>query len=285
MTPLRRRMIENLQLKGYSPRTQEVYVRAVRRLAEYFHLAPDRLTPEQIREYFLFLTKEKKVSRSTVTITLCALKFFFETTIGRGFKIWDLVRPRREHKLPVVLSRNEVRRIISAVSIPVYRVCLTTIYSCGLRLTEGRKLQPANVDGQRSLLRFTGKGNRDRYVPLPKATLLLLRQHWRTHRCPNWLFPAPPRHVLADDREPISRTSLQAAFARALKKSRVRKAAHIHTLRHSYATHLLELGVDLRSIQGALGHSSLQTTAIYTHLTQELRKTVIEPINQLMKDL
>ena len=290
MTPLRRRMIEGLQLKGYSPRTAEGYVRAVRMLSEHFHCSPDRITEEQIREYFVFLTKEKKHSRSTVTIALCGIKFFFERTLGRDWEIWDLVRPRRQHKLPIVLARDEVRRILSAVSIPVYRVCLTTIYSCGLRLSEGTNLRPANIDGQRSLIHITAaKGNHDRYVPMPDATLALLREHWRTHRSPKWLFPAPTRHglehSLAHDGGPITRTSLQSAFGRALKKSGVRKAAHVHTLRHSYATHLLEYGVNLRIIQAALGHRSPKTTAVYTHLTQEVRKAAIEPINQLMKDL
>lgn len=289
MTPLRQRMIEDLQLKGYSPRTQQAYVGAVRRLAEHFHCSPDRLSEEQIREYFVFLTKEKKHSRPTVTIALCGIKFFFERTLRREFGIWELVRPFRQHKLPIVLTREEVRRILGAVTFPVYRVCLTTIYSCGLRLGEGTRLQPANVDGQRSLLHITGKGDRDRYVPMPDATLALLREHWRTHRSPKWLFPAPTRHgleySLAHDGGHINRTSLQSAFGRALKKSGVRKAAHVHTLRHSYATHLLEYGVNLRVIQEALGHSSPKTTAIYTHLTQEVRKAVIEPINQLMKDL
>jgi integrase/recombinase XerD len=289
MTPLRQRMIEDLQLKGYSPRTQEAYVRAVRKLAEHFHRSPDRITEEQLREYFLFLTNEKKHSRSTVTIALCGIKFFFDITLGRGFGLWGLVRPFREHKLPVVLTHDEVRRILGAVTIPVYCVCLTTIYSCGLRLGEGTNLQPSNVDGQRSLLHITGKGNQDRFVPLPDATLALLRAHWLTHHSAKWLFPAPTRHglehSLAHDGGPITRVSLQSAFTRALKKSGVHKRAHVHTLRHSYATHLLEHGVNLRIIQSALGHRSPKTTAIYTHLTQEVRNAAIGPINQLMKDL
>jgi site-specific recombinase XerD len=139
------------------------------------------------------------------------------------------------------------------------------------------------------LLHITGKGNRDRCVPLPEATLLLLREHWRTHRCPEWIFPAPTRHGLEHSLThgggPVTRCSVQSAFARAVEKSGVRKRAHVHTLRHSYATHLLEQGVNLRIIQSALGHTSPKTTAIYTHLTQDVRKAALDPINRLMVGL
>ena len=289
MTRLRQRMLEDLRLKGYSPRTQEAYVRAVRQLAEHFHRSPDQLGEEELRQYFLYLTHEKKVARPTTTIAVCGIKFFFETTLRQPFTILNLVRPARQHKLPVVLTREEVRLILQAVRIPVYRLCLTTIYSCGLRLAEGTTLKPQHVDSRRMLLHITGKGNRDRLVELPLRTLELLRVHWLTHRSHDWLFPAPTRHglahSLAHDGGPITRCSLQSAFARALKQSGVNKRAHVHTLRHSYATHLLEQGVNLRLIQDALGHRSPKTTALYTHLTREVRNAARDPINELMRDL
>jgi len=282
-------MLEDLQLKGYSPRTQEAYVRAVRQLAEHFHRSPDQLGEDELRQYFLYLTHEKKLARPTTTIAVCGIKFFFQTTLGRPFTVLDLVRPPRQFKLPVVLTREEVRLILHAVRIPLYRACLTTIYSCGLRLHEGMHLKPQNVDSGRMVLHITGKGNRDRCVPLPQATLQLLREHWLTHRCGQWIFPAPTRHglehSLAHDGGPVTRCSLQSAFGRALKHSGVRKRAHVHSLRHSYATHLLEHGVNLRIIQAALGHSSPKTTAIYTHLTQEVHQAALGPINHLMDDL
>jgi integrase/recombinase XerD len=289
MTRLRQRMLEDLRLKGYSPRTQEAYVRAVRQLADYYHRSPDQLGEEELRQYFLYLTHEKKVARPTTTIALCGIKFFFQTTVRRPFPVLGLVRPAPQHKLPVVLTREEVRLILGAVRIPVYRVCLTTIYSCGLRLGEGTHLKPERIDSRRMLLHITGKGNRDRLVELPVRTLELLREHWLTHRSRQWLFPAPTRHglehSLANDGGPITRCSLQSAFGRALKSSGVRKPAHVHTLRHSYATHLLEQGVNLRLIQEALGHKSPKTTALYTHLTREVRSAAVDPINQLMRDL
>jgi site-specific recombinase XerD len=200
--------------------------------------------------------------------------------------VLDVARPKGEKKLPVVLSREEVWRILGAVRMAVYRVCLTTIYACGLRLMEGARLQVPQVDGARQLLHIHGKGGKDRYVPLPDAALQLLRDHWRTHRNPRWLFPTGTRSHVAPLHDPavgpISRASLQSAFVRAVKPSGVHKRAHVHTLRHSYATHLLEAGVNLRLIQEYLGHTSPRTTAIYTHLTRELRDAAQEPINGLM---
>src|SRR5213594_4319359 len=146
MTPLRQRMLDDLQLRGFSPRTQEAYVRAVHQLAAYFHRAPDKLGEDELREYFLYLTNVKRFARASFTIALCGIKFFYERTLSREWKVFGLVRPMREKKLPAILSREEVRRILGCVRLPVYRACLTTIYVCGLRLQEGAHLQVADVD-------------------------------------------------------------------------------------------------------------------------------------------
>ena len=289
MTPLRQRMIEDMQLRGYSARTQECYVAAVRQLAGHFHKSPDLLAEDDLREYFLFLANEKRVARATATIALCGIKFFFEQTLHYQWPTLRFVRPPREKKLPVVLSREEVRRILAGVRIPVYRACLTTIYACGLRLLEGAHLQVPDIDSGRMLLHIHGKGKKDRYVPLPDPTLDMLRSYWRTHRSPVWLFPAPTRHglkhSLAHDGGPVTRSSLQSAFRRALRRTGIAKRAHVHTLRHSYATHLLEAGVNLRIIQENLGRGSARTTQVYTHLTREVRATLTDPLNQLMQGL
>lgn len=289
MTQLRQRMIEDMQLRGYSARTQEAYARAVRQLAEHYRRSPDKLTEEELRKYFLHLANEKKWARASTTIALCGIKFFYEQTLKRDWPTLRFFRPPREFKLPVVLSREEVRLVLSLVRIPVYRVCLTTIYSCGLRLLEGARLQVSSIDSARMLLHIHGKGKRDRYVPLPEATLHMLRDFWKTHRSPQWVFPAPTRHgvawSVAHNAGPVTRSSLQSAFYRAWKKTGIGKAAHVHTLRHSYATHLMEAGVHLRLIQDNLGHGSPKTTAIYTHLTGEVRATQTDPLNELMKDL
>jgi site-specific recombinase XerD len=282
-------MIQDMQLRGFSARTQECYAAAVRQLAEHHHTSPDRLTEEHLRQYFLYLANEKKVARATATIALCGIKFFYEHTLQRQWTTLRFIRPPREKKLPVVLSREEVRRALAAVRISVYRACLTTIYAGGLRLLEGAHLQVPDIDSDRMLLHIHGKGKKDRYVPLPEPTLHLLRAFWRTHRSPLWLFPAPTRHglkhSLAHNGGPVTRSSLQSAFRRALERAGIVKRAHVHTLRHSYATHLLEAGVNLRIIQENLGHGSARTTQIYTHLTREVRATLTDPLNLLMQGL
>ena len=285
MTPLRQRLIDDLRLRGYAERTVEAYVYAVHQLAQHYHTSPDQLTDEQLRQCFLHLLTERRVARSTLTIILCGVRFLYQHTLGRPWPLADVVRPRRPAKLPVVLSREEVWAILDAVRLPVYRVGLTTIYCCGLRLSEGAELQVTHIDGARAMLHITGKGGKDRYVPLPEATLALLRDHWRTHRNPAWLFPAGGPHgeiPRGTATTPINRSSLQSAFTRAVEQGGVRKRAHVHTLRHRYATHLLEAGVTLRLIQEYLGHTSVKTTAVYTHLTRELQATALEPINALM---
>jgi len=178
MTPLRRRMLEDMQLRGLSARTQGCYVAAVRQLAEHVHRSPDHLTEEDLRQYFLYLANEKRVARATATIALCGIRFFFTHTLQRDWTTLRFVRPVREKKLPVVLSRDEVRRVLQALREPVYRACLTTIYAGGLRLLEGAQLQVSHVDGARLQLHIHGKGNKDRYVPLAAPTLALLRAHW-----------------------------------------------------------------------------------------------------------
>ena len=288
MTELRKRMIECLQLRGLSERTQEAYVRAVRQLAEHYHKSPDQITEEELRQYFLYLKGVKHYSRNTMTIAICGLKFFFERTMQREWTTFGLVRPAPEKKLPVILSPAEVRTILGGVRLPRYRVCLATIYSCGLRLQEGTHLQVADIDSARMMIHVRhGKGAKDRYVPLPQRTLELLRQYWTIHRNPVLLFPAEGRdHLdLAKATEPMSKSSVQDAFHAALKESGNNKRASVHTLRHSWATHLLEAGVNLRLIQEWLGHSSPATTSVYTHLTVKAEQLGTDAINQFMSDL
>jgi site-specific recombinase XerD len=280
-------MIEEMQLRGYAESTIEGYVHAVAQLARHYRRSPDKLEEDEVRRYLLHLTLDKKIARGSFSVVLGGLRFFYQQALGRDWKSLNVAKPRSEKKLPVVLSRDEVWSVLDAVRIDVYRVCLTTIYACGLRLMEGASLQIPNVDSARGVLHVRGKRRKDREVPLPTATLQLLRDHWRTHRSPTWLFPAATRHGIqysvAHDCGPITRDSLQSAFRHAVKRSGLHKRAHVHTLRHSYATHLLEDGVNLRLIQEYLGHSSPRTTAVYTHLTREIRDAARDPINRLMQ--
>lgn len=288
VTELRRRMIEDLQLRGMSERTQEMYVRAVRMLAEHYHRSPDRITEEELRDYFLYLKNVRKYSRTASTIALCGIKFFYCYTIKRLWSTLTFVRAPREKKLPVILSGEEVRRILGNVHTLRHRVCLTVIYACGLRVGEGTSLQVPDIDtaGGRLHIRH-GKGGKDRYVPIPAHIVERLREHWKTHHNPVWLFPSPGRgeaYTVAAGK-PMFISSVQVAFKKALRKSGINKRASVHTLRHSYATHLLEAGVDLRSIQEYLGHTSPQTTAVYTHLTEKAARKAAATINDIMGDL
>lgn len=287
-TSLRQRMLEDMQLHGYAAKTQDAYVRAVKQLAAYYHKSPDVISEDELRQYLLYLHNEKCVSASTFTIALCGLKFFYEQTLQRTWHTFDLARPVPEKKLPVVLSINEVHEILSRLHRQRYRVCLTTIYACGLRLREGVSLQVGDIDSGRQLLHIRhGKGGRDRYVPLPEGALQLLRQYWHLHRHPVWLFPAPTRAgvPLSAATESMDESGVQRAFHAAVQASGIAKAASVHTLRHSYATHLLEAGVDLRVIQAYLGHRSPQTTALYTHLTRPTEQRALEAINRVMADV
>ena len=282
MTVLRQKMIEDMQLRGFAEKTQDAYLLAVRQLAKHYRKSPDQIDEEELRQYFLFLKNEKHAARATCTVALCGIKFFFQHTLGREWKTFDFLRPKKEKKLPVVLSINEVRSILTHVHRRHYRVCLSTIYACGLRLQEALHLQVSHIDGERNLLHIhQGKGGKDRYVPLPPPILAMLRRHWLTHRHPLWLFPSP----FQLEKGPMCESGVQRAFQAALRKCGIHKKATVHTLRHSYATHLLEAGLNLRIIQAYLGHASPTTTAIYTHLTQASQERTVQTINQVLAEL
>jgi integrase/recombinase XerD len=285
MTPLRKRMTEDLQLKGYAPATQQAYLKAVSRLAGHYRKSPAEVSEEELRAYFLHLAQRQRCARGTLKIAISGVRFLFAVTLQKHWPVLGLIRACKEKKLPVVLSRAEVRTVLGCVRAPVYRACLNTIYACGLRISEGAAVQVADVDGQRKMLRVRGKGNKDRQVPLSDATLESLRVFWKIHRSRPWLFPArlQPRSSKADG--PVDSINLRHAFDAALEQSGIKKSATVHSLRHSYATHLLEAGVQLRLIQEILGHRNPSTTAIYTHLTAEVRTQLVNPLQVLTRNL
>ena len=285
MTPLRKRMIEDLQLRGCSPSTQQAYLWAVQKLARHYHKSPDLLTEQDLRAYFLHLTRVERCPRGTLKIALAGIKFCFAVTLQRPWPVLGLVRPGRESILPVVLSRAEVRAVLQAVRAPVYRVCLTTIYARGLRISEGAALQVGQIDSQRLVLRITGKGRKDRQVPLAPPTLESLRAFWKFHHSRPWLFPARLQPRSARQEGPVDPDNLRLAFHAARQQCGLPKEATVQSLRHSYATHLLEAGVSLRLIQEILGHRNPATTAIYTHLTAAVQAQVAEPLAALTRDL
>ena len=271
------------------PRTEAAYYACVRQLSEFYGKSPELISAEEIRQYCIHLKSHKRVARQTSTQAICAFKLFWEKTLQR---VWphelQLARANPQFKLPVVLSATEVRRLLAVVPALDHRVCLSLIYTCGLRLGEGLRLEVRDIDAERMLLHIrAGKGNQDRYVPLPGRTLALLREQWKAHRHPVLLFPAKGHsgQGARTATEPICRSTLQRAFRLALQASGVKKDAHVHTLRHSYATHLLEQGENLRQIQVNLGHKSPVVTAVYTHLTSLCQTQHQKRLDEFMRDL
>jgi integrase/recombinase XerD len=288
MTVLRERMIEDLGLHGLSKRTQTLYVTAVQKLAEHYHKPPDQITEEELRQYFLHLSNVKRVSASTLTVALYGIKFFYEQTLQQPRKVLDLVRPPSDQKLPVVLTIEEVRQILSCVNFLRYRACLGTIYACGLRIQEGVHLQVKDIDAERGVIHIrNGKGGKDRYVPLPPPILKLLRRYWMTHRHPVWIFPSHwgAKGHPAQATKPMTVRGVQRAFQFALQESGIQKEATVHSLRHSYATHLLEAGVNLRVIQAYLGHASPNSTVVYTHLIPTIIGQAAAAIDQVLENI
>jgi integrase/recombinase XerD len=284
MTPLGQRMLEDMQLRGLAARTQESYLAAVRQLAVHYDRSPDQLSDDELRQYFLYLRNEKHLAPNTAHVALNALKFLYVHTLQRPWPLRDLMRLPKARPLPIILTPDEVWMLLGQIRRPAYRVCLSLIYACGLRLLEGVRLQVTQIDSTRMQLRIQGgKGNKDRYVPLPPRALTLLRDHWRSHRNPVWLFPSPgPTHdQQATATVPMDERSVQKAFRHAVQATCLTKPATVHTLRHSWATHLLESGVNVRLIQIWMGHSSLTITAIYTHCTRKAEQLASDALDAL----
>jgi len=286
-TPWYDKTVKALQLAGMSGRTQECYARAVRMLIEHFEKNPREITEEELQEYFLFRRNVTKWSPSTLKICYCGLKFFFINVLRRDWHLLKMLKAQEEKRLPCVLSRKEVYRILGHVRTSHNKTFLTTVYSCGFRLQEALFLQVSDIDKDRMLIHVhRGKGAKDRFVPLPPNTLALLRKHWKTHRHPRLIFPALGRgHNKAPTSEkPMAIDSVQGAFRRAKFSAGIKKRrVSIHTLRHSYATHLLERGINLRVIQRWLGHAQLETTMVYLHLTRKGQEDAARILNDLMR--
>lgn len=289
MSSLRERMIHDMQLRGYGERTREAYVRAVRQLQEFYQVSPAKITEEQLREYFLHRKNHSKWAANTMKIAYCGIKFFFQFTLKRNWDTLTLIRAETERKLPTVLSVDEVRMILRAVRTPPNKAYLTVVYSCGLRLHEALHLQIRDIDSRRMLIHVhRGKGAKDRYVPLPQTTLEKLRDYWKTHRNPRWIFPRLGRGGKEGPTAvvPMGKSTVQIALRRVVRElAAITKPVCVHTLRHSYATHLLEAGVNIRLVQQYLGHASLMSTMIYAHVTRAGHQAAYTPINRLMREM
>jgi integrase/recombinase XerD len=285
MTRLRKMMLEELQRLNYAETTIRKYIRTVEDFARRFNCSPDRLGPRHIREYQAELFQKRKLSSNSVVRHLAALRFFYIKTLKRAWSIAETPYPKWVFRLPTILSQEEVAQLIDAARTPYHRVLLITLYATGARRTELTHLKVTDIDRQRMVIRIQGgKGRKDRDVMLSPKLLEELHAHWRRlHRKPRaWLFPGNRHH--SGDR-PIDTKTVWNACKEAAKRAGLRKDVHPHTLRHSFATHLLEAGADLRTIQLLLGHRDLEETTIYLHLSQRHLNATASPLDSLkLKD-
>lgn len=276
MTPLRERFVHDLTIRNYSPKTITLYTQALIGLARYFGRSPDQISLEEIRRYQIHLVNERRVSPSTLNGFVAAVRLFQRVTLGREQLAERIAYAKRPKALPVVLSREETVRFFDALPNPRERLVLMTAYSAGLRISEVVRLRVEDIDSQRMLIRIRqGKGRKDRYVPLSDVLLDWLRSWWRVTRADGWLFTAQ------DHQRPMCTRTLQRACRRAARRAGLKKKVTPHTLRHSCATHLLEGGADLRTIQMLLGHASLKTTVIYTHVSAAQLRAAGSPLDRL----
>lgn len=260
MTPLRQRMLDELCRYNYPPGTQQNYVSQIAKLAQHFGTSPDQLTRQQVQEYQDLLTSQRV---SWLPQTVAAMQFFYNQTLGRDWTITHSFRPKAKRP-PVVLTLEEVSRLLAAVELFKARVLLTTMYACGLRVSDALRLQVRDIDSQRMVIHIRlSKRRKDRYVPLGSTLLKQLRDYWRVERPSRFLFPGSQ----AD--KPWNVGTVREEFRLAKRIAGIEKLCTTHTLRHSYATHCLQAGMELSTIQQILGHASLETTAIYTHVTED----------------
>ncbi len=258
MTPLRQRMLEDMAIRNLAENTQSSYIQQVIAYAKHFHRAPEELGPEEIRAYQLHLTQTRRLSASSVSVATGALRFLYKVTLKRAWSIDEIPMPKRPFTLPVILSREEVMHFLESIDSHKHRAILMVAYAAGLRVSEATHLKPTDIDSQRMMLRVDqGKGRKDRYVMLSPRLLDELRAYWKAARPTLWLFPG--------DRpdQPITRSAVELACQKAHRASGITKPITPHSLRHAFATHLLESGTDVRTIQLLLGHRSLATTSMY----------------------
>lgn len=276
MTPLRQRMLEDLRMRNLSPNTQVAYIRAVAHLARHYGKSPERITREEVRAYLVRLIEQRRASPSLYNQVRCALRFFYEVTLGRKWVLDRVVCQKQAKKLPVVLSRAEVARFFGAIRRLKYRALLMTLYAAGLRVSEVVALRAQDIDSQRMVIRVCqGKGMKDRYVMLSARLLEVLREYWKAYRPSAWLFFGKDRQ------RPLDRGTVNHACAVIARRAGLSKRISPHTLRHTFATHLLEAGTDIRTIQTLLGHRSLRTTALYTYVSMTKVMATASPLDLL----
>jgi integrase/recombinase XerD len=281
VTHLRKMMLEELQRLNYSESTTRAYIRTVEDFARRFRCSPDRLGPEHIREYQAELFKKRKLSPATVVQRLAALRFFYIKTLKKAWGIAETPYPKQGFRLPTILSQEEVARLIDAALTPFHRTLLMTLYATGVRRAELTHLKVGDIDSQRMVIHVRGgKGRKDRDVMLSPKLLEELREHWRRFKPSTWLFPSSRQHTGVT---PITTKVVWYACRQASQRAGIQKNVHPHTLRHCFATHLLEAGADLRTIQMLLGHRDLEETTIYLHLSERHLSATASPLDLLKR--
>ena len=281
MTSLRQRMLEDMQVRRLSPFTQRTYVETVTRFARYFDRSPDRLGPEQIRAYQVYLTTERRLATSSLLVAVSALRFLYRITLRKRWSFEEVLpAPKKPQRLPVVLSPEEMVRFLDAVKAAKHRAILTACYAAGLRISEAVRLTVSAIDSERMVLRIAkGKGQKDRYVMLSPKLLAVLRAWWQVERPRHWLFPGERPET------PITRGAVQLACRIASRRACLAKPVTPHALRHAFAVHLLEAGTDLRTIQLLLGHRSLQTTSRYLRVATTTVCSTASPLDLLPRPI
>ena len=276
MTELRRRMIQQMTIRGFSPRTHESYIGVVRDLAKHYRRSPDQLSVEEVQAYLEHLITTRKLSWSTCNVAASAFRFLYHVTLGRDAVAFEVPAPKQPQRLPEILSREEVARLIEAPPNPKHRLLLATIYAAGLRVSEALRLKVGDLDRGRMTLRVEqGKGKKDRVIPLSRKLLAQLEVYWRTEPPRLWLFPN------RNGTRPIDITVAQKVFIIAKLRAGIPKRGGIHSLRHAFATHLIESGADVPTVQRLLGHRSVSTTMRYFHLSQTRLGTLRSPLDLL----
>lgn len=276
MSSLRQRMIEDLRVRNYSPLTQKRYIECVASFAKHFGKSPDQLGPKEIRSFQVHLVDKKKCSWTVLNQTVCALRFLYTTTLDKDWAVWHIPYAKGEKRLPVVLSQREATKLLHFVENMKHLTMLLLGYSAGLRVSEIANLAVTDIDSDRMIIHIRqGKGRKDRIVPLSPMLLIIAREHWRIERPRKLLFPGQ------DPKRPISTSTIAKVVKRAAKAAGIKKAVTTHTLRHTFATHHLEAGTDLRTLQMLMGHTSLKTTSLYLHVSTEKIRFAKTPLELL----
>ena len=275
METYKEQMQRDMVLRNLSPKTQYLYHNAARGLESHFNKPPDQLNTDDVKSFLVSIVRDRKLSQSSLKIAYSALRFLYETTLGKGWVIDRIPYPKTTRMIPHVLSKGEIQKIFDATVTLKQRAMLMVTYSAGLRANETARLKITDIDSSRMLIRVEqGKGNKDRHTLLSQVALETLRAYWKEYRPKEWLFPRGTNPV-----EPVPVETIQTAFKRAKRSANLRKPASCHTLRHSFATHLLEAGVDLHTIQVLLGHSSIRTTTVYLHVSNKSLAKIVSPLD------